>query len=116
MEVLDPTMGTTNGLAVVGEEVEALFRMNYKLRAGGALKEKNCLRKLPKLIDYDYQLRSQMALLGSRIQDRIKDQGTNKKSRTRERIRDHRNNQGSQQGSKNPKGIKDHRNYRGSTK
>jgi hypothetical protein len=37
VEVLDPTMGTTNGLAVVGEEVEALFRMNYKLRAGGAL-------------------------------------------------------------------------------
>jgi len=37
VEVLHPAVGTADGLAVVGEEVEPLLRMNDKLRTGGAL-------------------------------------------------------------------------------
>jgi len=37
MEVLNPTLGTADGLAVVGEEVESLVRVDHQLGAGGAL-------------------------------------------------------------------------------
>ena len=45
VEVLHPAVGTADGLAVVGEEVEPLFGMNDKLRAGGALKKKKMVVK-----------------------------------------------------------------------
>jgi len=37
VEVLDPALGTGDGLAVVGEEVEPLVRVDDELSAGGAL-------------------------------------------------------------------------------
>jgi len=37
MEVLNPTLGTADGLAVVGEEVESLVRVDHQLGAGCAL-------------------------------------------------------------------------------
>ena len=46
VEVLNPTVGTANGLAVVREEVKPLFRVNYKLRAGGALQKSWVLKLL----------------------------------------------------------------------
>lgn len=37
MEVLNATLGTADGLTVVGEEVEPLVRMDDQLGAGGTL-------------------------------------------------------------------------------
>ena len=41
VEVLDPAVGAAHRLAVVGEEVEPLFRVDHKLTARGALNTKS---------------------------------------------------------------------------
>lgn len=41
MEVLDPAAGAADGLAVVGEEVEPLLRVDHQLITGSALNRKN---------------------------------------------------------------------------